>query len=452
MSANVLVPFQPRLWLASHQIKWDPPRHTRDGQSAPSPGPGSLPRAASPPGRPARSPFWATLRRPRAPSQLRKHPWARKHVGGKRLQAASSPWPGSPPLQNGQVSGQPSWGRGPALGQRDAVRPSRHLHVGFQGRGDGVQGRQRGRLSQDTWTPPARAVCGSPVQATTQSQPFQRAARGFARPDRKRREAARDPDASARQPRGEAAARGTHIRGFLRAVPCHPPSAAREGRPPKPPSFLRSLWCPQRQPPLSPGRLGLGRVRPWAGQSVRLRGRGLLASSTPGLVRARATTRAPRPVRARATTCALRPVRRGQTARGHAATILSFYLKTHDQGPRTSPHSKELQPRPPRRPNTHVYRQRHPAGGENQAGAPGPARRPCGPEHGPHPSESRRSPAAERCRRPGPYLDQEVPRPQSGLPGHPAFIHRLQVLQRWERGRWRELLDGRVRWKARTPR
>lgn len=25
MSANVLVPFQPRLWLASHQIKWDPP-------------------------------------------------------------------------------------------------------------------------------------------------------------------------------------------------------------------------------------------------------------------------------------------------------------------------------------------------------------------------------------------------------------------------------------------
>lgn len=265
-------------------------------------------------------------------------------------------------------------------------------------------------------------------------------------------EAARDPDASARQPRGEAAARGTHIRGFLRAVPCHPPSAAREGRPPKPPSFLRSLWCPQRQPPLSPGRLGLGRVRPWAGQSVRLRGRGLLASSTPGLVRARATTRAPHPVRARATTCALRPVRRGQTARGHAATILSFYLKTHDQGPRTSPHSKELQPRPPRRPNTHVYRQRHPAGGENQAGAPGPAHRPCGPEHGPHPSESRRSPAAERCRRPGPYLDQEVPRPQSGLPGHPAFIHRLQVLQRWERGRWRELLDGRVRWKARTPR
>lgn len=193
MSANVLVPFQPRLWLASHQIKWDPPRHTRDGQSAPSPGPGSLPRAASPPGRPARSPFWATLRRSRAPSQLRKHPWARKHVGGKRLQAASSPWPGSPPLQNGQVSGQPSWGWEPALGQRDAVRPPRHLHVGFQGRGDGVQGQQRGRLSQDTWTPPARAVCahatscGSPVQATTQSQPFQRAARGFARPDRKRR-------------------------------------------------------------------------------------------------------------------------------------------------------------------------------------------------------------------------------------------------------------------------
>lgn len=141
----MLVPFQLRLWLASHQIKWDPPRHTRDGQSAPSPGPGSLPRAASPPGRPARSPFWATLRRPRAPSQLRKHPWARKHVGGKRLQAASSPWPGSPPLQNGQVSGQPSWGWEPALGQRDAVRPSRHPARGLPGpgrRGPGAAARK----------------------------------------------------------------------------------------------------------------------------------------------------------------------------------------------------------------------------------------------------------------------------------------------------------------------
>lgn len=47
-----------------------------------------------------------------------------------------------------------------------------------------------------------------------------------------------------------------------------------------------------------------------------------------------------------------------------------------------------------------------------------------------------------------PYLDQEVPSPQSGLPRHPAFIHGLQVLQGRERRRRRELLNGRVRWEG----
>lgn len=63
--------------------------------------------------------------------------------------------------------------------------------------------------------------------------------------------------------------------------------------------------------------------------------------------------------------------------------------------------------------------------------------------------ESALSPA-ERYEHPRPYLDQEVPRPQSGLPGHPAFVHGLQVLQGWERRRRRELLNGRIRWEART--
>lgn len=77
-------------------------------------------------------------------------------------------------------------------------------------------------------------------------------------------------------------------------------------------------------------------------------------------------------------------------------------------------------------------------------------RRPCCQDHRPHLSESRRSPQAGRYKHLCPYLNQEVPSPQSGLPCHPAFIHGLQVLQGWERRRWRELLNGRIRWEGRT--
>lgn len=80
--------------------KAGPPRHTWGGQSAPSPGPGSLLLDA----------HHAHRFEPRGRPQLRKHPWERKHHGGKWLQAAISPWPKSPPLQNGQASGQPSCG------------------------------------------------------------------------------------------------------------------------------------------------------------------------------------------------------------------------------------------------------------------------------------------------------------------------------------------------------
>ena len=69
------------------------------------------------------------------------------------------------------------------------------------------------------------------------------------------------------------------------------------------------------------------------------------------------------------------------------------------------------------------------------------------PDHRPQPHESRHSPQAERYEHRCPYLNQEVPSPQSGLPCHPAFIHGLQVLQGWERWRWRELFDGRIRWE-----
>lgn len=60
---------------------------------------------------------------------------------------------------------------------------------------------------------------------------------------------------------------------------------------------------------------------------------------------------------------------------------------------------------------------------------------------------SRHSPQAERYEHRCPYLNQEVPSPQSSLPCHPTFIHGLQVLQGWERWRWRELFDGRIRWE-----
>lgn len=43
-------------------------------------------------------------------SQLRKHPRKCKCHGGTWLQAAILPWPGSPPPQNGQVSGQANCG------------------------------------------------------------------------------------------------------------------------------------------------------------------------------------------------------------------------------------------------------------------------------------------------------------------------------------------------------
>lgn len=39
------------------------------------------------------------------------------------------------------------------------------------------------------------------------------------------------------------------------------------------------------------------------------------------------------------------------------------------------------------------------------------------------------------------HLDEEVPSAQSCLPGHPALIHRLQVLQGWEGWSRGELLD-----------
>ena len=63
------------------------------------------------------------------------------------------------------------------------------------------------------------------------------------------------------------------------------------------------------------------------------------------------------------------------------------------------------------------------------------------------PRESRRSPQAEGDEHRFPYLNQEVPGPQSGLPCHPAFIHRLQVLQGRERRSGREFFDGRIRWE-----
>lgn len=55
---------------------------------------------------------------------------------------------------------------------------------------------------------------------------------------------------------------------------------------------------------------------------------------------------------------------------------------------------------------------------------------------------------SRKVRTPAPYLDQEVPRPQPGLPGHPAFVHGLQVLQGREGRRRRELLNGRIRWEG----
>lgn len=50
-----------------------------------------------------------------------------------------------------------------------------------------------------------------------------------------------------------------------------------------------------------------------------------------------------------------------------------------------------------------------------------------------------------------PHLDEEVSRAQPGPPGHTLHIHRLEILQRWEGWRGRELLDGglccRVGWR-----
>lgn len=59
-----------------------------------------------------------------------------------------------------------------------------------------------------------------------------------------------------------------------------------------------------------------------------------------------------------------------------------------------------------------------------------------------------RCPPAERYKHLSPYLNQEVPGPQSGSPRHPSFIHGLQVLQSWERWRWREFFDRRIRWEG----
>lgn len=39
-----------------------------------------------------------------------------------------------------------------------------------------------------------------------------------------------------------------------------------------------------------------------------------------------------------------------------------------------------------------------------------------------------------------PNLDEEIPHPEACPPGHAPLINRLEVLQRGERWRWRELL------------
>ena len=120
----------------------------------------------------------------------------------------------------------------------------------------------------------------------------------------------------------------------------------------------------------------------------------------------------------------------------------------------TLPASKETKPRPQ---SQHAVRRKlHPLevgtaeeapiqGSLHTCPRPGPLATPPRPQI--QPPESRRSPQAEGDKHRGPYLNQEVPGPQSGLPCHPAFIHRLQVLQGRDRRRGREFFDGRIRWE-----
>lgn len=67
-----------------------------------------------------------------------------------------------------------------------------------------------------------------------------------------------------------------------------------------------------------------------------------------------------------------------------------------------------------------------------------------------HESGSMFSPATRT--RSSSHLDEEVPRSEPRLPRHPSLIHRLQVLQGGEGGRGSELLDGRIRCRARKDR
>ena len=54
------------------------------------------------------------------------------------------------------------------------------------------------------------------------------------------------------------------------------------------------------------------------------------------------------------------------------------------------------------------------------------------------------------CMFQGTDLNEEVPGPETCQPRYTALVHRLQVLQRRERWRRAELLDGRVRYEPHT--